>query len=248
MYRLVLLRHGESEWNKENRFTGWTDVDLSERGIKEAIQAGKTMKEKGFVFQYAYTSYLKRAIKTLVYSMEEMDQLWIPVEKTWRLNEKHYGFLQGLNKKETVDKYGEEKVLLWRRSFNIAPPPLPESDPRHPVNDIKYKYINEEGATPGTESLSDTINRIMPYWHQEIIPRLKKHKEIIISAHGNSLRAIVKHVKQITDEDIITLNLPTGIPYVFEFDEDINLLNDYFLADEATLKALMDEVANQTKK
>jgi 2,3-bisphosphoglycerate-dependent phosphoglycerate mutase len=248
MKKLVLLRHGESTWNKENRFTGWTDVDLSERGIEEAKQAGRTLKENGFSFKYAYTSYLKRAIKTLFIAMEEMDELWIPVEKTWRLNEKHYGFLQGLNKKETVEKYGDEKVLLWRRSYNIAPPPLPDSDPRHPMHDERYRDIQEEGAKPGTESLSDTINRIIPYWENEIVPNLMKYREVIISAHGNSLRAIVKYVKNITDEDIIALNLPTGIPYVFEFDDDMRLIKDYFLADEAVLKALMEEVANQIKK
>ena len=248
MYRLVLLRHGESEWNKENRFTGWIDVDLSERGMKEAKEAGKMLKEKGFSFRYGYTSYLKRAIKTLFIAMEEMDLLWIPVEKTWRLNEKHYGFLQGMNKKEMVNQYGESEVLLWRRSFNIAPPAIPLDDERHPANDIKYQTINEEGCTPGTESLSDTIHRIVPYWENEIKPKLQQYKEVIIGAHGNSLRAIVKHIKNISDEDIISLNLPTGIPYVFEFDKNMNLVKDYFLADEATLKKLMEEVANQTKK
>lgn len=248
MYRLVLLRHGESVWNEENRFTGWTDVDLTPKGMEEGRQAGRIMKEKGFIFKYAYTSYLKRAIKTLFLAMEEMDELWIPVEKTWRLNEKHYGFLQGLNKKETVDKYGEEKVLLWRRSYNIAPPPIPESDSKHPSHDIKYKLLHEDGCTPGTESLRDTIHRIIPYWKSEIVPKLKVHKEIIIGAHGNSLRAIVKHVKNISDDDIVSLNLPTGIPYVFEFDDDMHLIKDYFLADDDTLKALMEEVANQAKK
>jgi 2,3-bisphosphoglycerate-dependent phosphoglycerate mutase len=248
MYRLVLLRHGESEWNKENRFTGWIDVDLSERGLNEAKEAGKMLKEKGFSFRYAYTSYLKRAIKTLFFALEEMDLLWIPIEKTWRLNEKHYGFLQGMNKKEMVNQYGEEEVMLWRRSFSIAPPPIPLDDPRHPIHDIKYQDINEESCTPGTEALSDTIHRLVPYWQNEIVPKLKQHQEVIIAAHGNSLRAIVKHVKNISDQEIVSLNLPTGIPYVFEFDESMNLLKDYFLADEATLKKLMDEVANQTKK
>jgi 2,3-bisphosphoglycerate-dependent phosphoglycerate mutase len=248
MYRLVLLRHGESEWNKENRFTGWVDVDLSERGLQEAKQAGKILKEKGFSFRYGFTSYLKRAIKTLFLAMEEMDLLWVPVEKTWRLNEKHYGFLQGMNKKEMVNQYGEDKVLLWRRSFSVAPPPIPLDDARHPSHDIKYQNINEKGSTPGTEALSDTIERIVPYWNNEIVPKLKEYKEVIIGAHGNSLRAIVKHVKNISDEEITSLNLPTGIPYVFEFDETMNLLNDYFLADDETLKKLMEEVANQTKK
>lgn len=180
--------------------------------------------------------------------MEEMDELWIPLEKTWRLNEKHYGVLQGLNKKETADKYGDEKVLLWRRSYDVAPPSLPLSDERHPANTLKYKLANEEGSTPDTESLKDTINRIIPYWESDIVPKLKTYKEVIIGAHGNSLRAIVKHIKNISNKDIVSLNLPTGIPYVFIFDQQMNLQKDYFLAEEATLKALMEEVANQAKK
>jgi 2,3-bisphosphoglycerate-dependent phosphoglycerate mutase len=248
MYKLVLVRHGESQWNKENRFTGWTDIDLSERGIKEAKEAGKILKENGFSFRYGYTSYLKRAIKTLNYILEEMDELWIPVEKTWRLNEKHYGTLQGLTKRETAEKYGDEKVLLWRRSFDVPPPSLPITDERHPGNSIRYQLANAKDATPDTEALKDTINRIIPYWKDNIVPTLKAHKEVIIGAHGNSLRAIVKYVKNISNEDIISLNLPTGIPYVFIFDEAMNLQKDYFLADEATLKALMEEVANQAKK
>ena len=248
MYRLVLLRHGESVWNKENRFTGWTDVDLSERGIKEAIEAGKNMKEKGFAFKFAYTSFLKRAIKTLSIAMEEMDLLWLPVEKTWRLNEKHYGSLQGLNKREMVEKYGEEQVLIWRRSYDVRPPALELSDKRHPVNDIRYQGINDPAATPGTEALVDTVNRIVPYWETEIRNKLVEKKEVIIAAHGNSLRGIVKYLKNISDEDIVSLNLPTGIPYVFEFDEKMNLQKDYFLTDEETLRKLMEEVANQGKK
>jgi len=248
MYRLVLIRHGESAWNKENRFTGWTDVDLSERGLQEAKEAGKSMKEKGFAFRFAYTSYLKRASKTLNLILEEMDLLWIPVEKSWRLNEKHYGMLQGLNKRETVEKYGEEQVLVWRRSYDVAPPPLETSDPNHPSNDIRYQGIDDPAATPSTEALCDTINRIIPYWQENISKKLLKEKEIIIAAHGNSLRAIVKYLKNISNEDIISLNLPTGIPYVFEFDENMSLVKDYFLADEETLKKLMEEVANQGKK
>jgi 2,3-bisphosphoglycerate-dependent phosphoglycerate mutase len=248
MYRLVLIRHGESLWNKENRFTGWTDVDLSEKGMQEAREAGKTMKEQGFVFKYAYTSVLKRAIKTLGILLDEMNLLWIPVEKSWRLNEKHYGTLQGLNKRETVEQYGEEQVLIWRRSYNISPPPLDLNDNRHPKNDIRYHGIDDENATPATEALVDTINRIIPYWENNIRTKLIENKEIIIAAHGNSLRAIVKYLKNIDDDAIIKLNIPTGIPYVFEFDDKLNLLKDHFLADETRLAKLMEEVANQGKK
>ncbi|NLJ81841.1 MAG: 2,3-diphosphoglycerate-dependent phosphoglycerate mutase [Bacteroidales bacterium] len=247
MYRLVFLRHGESQWNHENRFTGWTDVDLTRRGIREAKEAGKILKENGFSFRYSFTSYLKRAIKTSYFTLEEMDLLWVPVEKTWRLNEKHYGFLQGMDKREVAKKYGEEEILSWRRSYDVAPPPLPLDDPQHPANDPKYQELNEEGCTPGTESLSDTIKRIIPYWENEIIPKLKQHKEILVGGHGNSLRAIIKHIKNISDADIVSLNLPTGIPYVFEFDENMNLIKDYFLAEEKKLKLLMEKVANQIK-
>lgn len=248
MYKLVLIRHGESTWNKENRFTGWTDVDLSERGLKEASDAGKILREKGFQFKFAYTSFLKRAIKTLNILLEEMDLLWIPVEKSWRLNEKHYGSLQGLNKRETVEKYGDDQVLKWRRSYDVRPPQLETADERHPGKGDRYKNIDEVGAMPATEALCDTVNRIVPYWESDISKTLKEYKEIIVAAHGNSLRGIVKYLKNISDEDIISLNLPTGIPYVFEFDKDMNLVKDYFLADEETLKKLMDEVANQGKK
>ena len=248
MYKLVLIRHGESVWNNENRFTGWTDVDLSERGIQEAKDAGKIMKNKGFLFRHAYTSYQKRAIKTLHLALEEMDLLWIPVVKTWKLNEKHYGTLQGLNKREMVEKYGEEQVLIWRRSYDVSPPQLEVSDTRNPCNDIRYQGINDPAATPSTEALCDTVNRIVPYWENEIKNSLKKNKEVIIAAHGNSLRAIVKYLKHINNEEIVNLNLPTGIPYVFEFEKNMTLVKDYFLASEETLKKLMEEVANQGKK
>ncbi len=248
MYRLVLIRHGESEWNKENRFTGWTDVDLSENGVNEAHEAGKRMKQEGFNFKYAYTSYLKRAIKTLNIALEEMNLLWIPTEKSWCLNEKHYGTLQGLNKKETTEKYGEAQVKLWRRSFDVRPPQLDESDERHPINDIRYQQIDNQMAHPATEALCDTIDRILPYWKESILPNIKKYKEVIIAAHGNSLRAIVQYLKNIDNKAIIDTNIPTGIPYVFEFDDNMNLIKDYYLADEETLKKLMDAVANQGKK
>lgn len=248
MYKLVLIRHGESTWNKENRFTGWTDVDLSERGVNEAHDAGKKLKEAGFQFKFAYTSFLKRAIKTLNIVLEEMDLLWIPVEKTWRLNEKHYGMLQGLNKSEMVEKYGEKQVLIWRRSYDVRPPIVETSDPRHPINDPRYAGITEDGCSPDTEALIDTVARIVPYWKSDIANKLKEYGEVIVAAHGNSLRGIVKYLKNISDTDIVSLNLPTGIPYVFEFDSNMNLVKDYFLADEETLKKLMEEVANQGKK
>lgn len=248
MYRLVLIRHGQSTWNEENLFTGWTDVDLTERGINEGKEAGKRLKEAGFNFKFAYTSYLKRAIKTLNYVLEEMDLMWIPVEKTWRLNEKHYGDLQGMNKRETVEKFGSEQVLLWRRSYDVRPPAIPLEDNRHPAHDPRYANLTESGAQPGTEALIDTVERIVPYWENTIKESLIEYGEIVVAAHGNSLRGIIKHLKNISDTDIISLNLPTGIPYIFEFDADFNLQKDYFLADEETLRQLMEEVANQTKK
>lgn len=245
MKKLVLLRHGESEWNKENRFTGWTDVDLSERGIKEAAEAGKVLKENGFDFRLAYTSYLKRAIKTLNLVLEEMDLMWIQVEKSWRLNEKHYGNLQGLNKAETAQKYGDAQVLVWRRSYDIPPDELAANDTRNPRLDPKYAAIGN--LAPVTESLKDTVNRMVPYWESEIRESLRNHDQILVAAHGNSLRAVIKHVKGISDEDIVSLNLPTGIPYVFEFDDNLNFVKDYFLGDPEVIKKLMDEVANQGK-
>jgi 2,3-bisphosphoglycerate-dependent phosphoglycerate mutase len=247
MYRLVLLRHGESVWNKENRFTGWTDVNLSEAGIKEAIEAGKNMKEQGFRFQMAYTSYLTRAIKTLFVSLEQMDLLWIPVTKTWRLNEKHYGTLQGLNKIEMAEKYGDEQVHLWRRSFDVAPPPLAEDDPRNSIHDPRYARLNN-AEIPRTESLKDVIDRMMPLWDQEISKSLVRHREILIAAHGNSLRALIKYLKNMTNEEILEFNVPTGIPYVFEFSDDMKLVKDYFVGDPEEIRKMMEKVANQAKK
>ncbi len=247
MKKLVLLRHGESAWNKENRFTGWTDVDLSERGIREATEAGQTLKKEGFNFKIAYTSYLTRALRTLWLIQEQMDLLWIPVYKTWRLNEKHYGILQGLNKAEMVEKYGDQQVLMWRRSYDVPPPPLPEDDPRHPKHDPRYRDLDPKDI-PATEALKNTVERIVPYWKDEMEPNLIVHKEVLVAAHGNSLRGIVKYLKNISDEDIIGLNLPTGIPYVFEFDDNMNLEKDYFLGDPEVIKKLMEEVANQGKK
>ena len=247
MKKLVLLRHGESTWNKENRFTGWTDVDLTEKGTEEAIKAGNLLKEKGFVFEKAYTSYLKRTIKTLNIVLDRMDLDWIAVEKTWRLNEKHYGALQGLNKSETAEKYGEEQVKIWRRSYDIAPPALREDDPRNPRLDIRYMGIQGEHL-PLTEALKDTVERSLPYWKEVIAPSLQHFGQILVVAHGNSLRGIIKYLKNISDEEIVTLNLPTAVPYVFEFDDELNLQQDYFLGDPEEIRKMMEAVANQGKK
>ncbi len=246
MKRLVLLRHGQSEWNKKNLFTGWVDVDLAEKGVEEAKDAGKLLKAGGFNFKVAYTSYLKRAVKTLNYVLDEMDLDWIPVNKSWRLNEKHYGSLQGLNKAETAEKYGDEQVMVWRRSFDVPPAPLDKDDERSPFQDPRYADVPAD-EIPLTESLKETIARIMPYWEQEIKPALEKEGEIIVTAHGNSLRAIIKHLKGISDEAINGLNMPTGIPYLFEFDDDMNLVNDTFLGDPEEVRKLQEEVANQIK-
>ncbi|MDH6354163.1 2,3-bisphosphoglycerate-dependent phosphoglycerate mutase [Dysgonomonas sp. PH5-45] len=247
MKRVVLIRHGESVWNKENRFTGWTNVDLSEKGIGEAIKAGQLLKKEGFQFELAYTSYLKRAVKTLNSILDEMDLDWIPVEKTWRLNEKHYGMLQGLNKAETAEKYGDEQVLVWRRSYDVPPAPLEKTDPRSSSQDVRYSGV-PKAYIPETESLKDTVERILPYWQEVIYPSMVNHNDIIVAAHGNSLRGIIKYLKGISDEDIVSLNLPTAVPYVFEFDNDLNLVKDYFLGDPEEIKKLMDAVANQGKK
>lgn len=247
MKRLVLLRHGESIWNKENRFTGWKDVDLTERGVNEAIEAGRVLKKEGFQFRLAYSSYLTRAIRTLLLALEEMDLLWIPVYKTWRLNEKHYGILQGLNKSEMAEKYGAQQVLIWRRSYDVPPPPIGIDDPRHPRFDHRYRDL-KPSEIPATESLKETIERIVPYWKDDISKKLMEQGEVLVAAHGNSLRGIVKYLKNISDEDIVGLNLPTGIPYVFEFDDKMNLQKDYFLGNPAVIRKLMEEVANQTWK
>lgn len=247
MKSIVLLRHGESLWNQENKFTGWTDVDLTGKGIEEAIKAGEQLKEKGFVFGKAYTSYLKRAIKTLNVVLDRLDQDWIPVEKCWRLNEKHYGALQGLNKSETSAEYGEDQVLIWRRSYDIPAPALSPEDPRNPRFDIRYQDV-PAAELPATESLKDTVERILPYWKEVIFPSLKNYNQILVTAHGNSLRGIIKYLKHISDEAIVGLNLPTAVPYVFDFDENMKLIDDYFLGDPEEIKKLMDAVANQAKK
>ncbi|MFA5417640.1 MAG: 2,3-diphosphoglycerate-dependent phosphoglycerate mutase [Bacteroidales bacterium] len=246
MKRLVLLRHGQSVWNKENRFTGWTDVPLSEQGIDEARKAGKVLKNEGFNFRLAYTSYLSRAIKTLWLTLEEMDLMWIDVKKSWRLNEKHYGALQGLNKVETAKQYGPEMVQLWRRSFDTPPQPLAADDERNPRFD--YRYANLTAVEmPLTESLKEVIERLVPYWEIELLPALKEQNDLLIAAHGNSLRALVMKLKNMSREEILEFNIPTGIPYVFEFDDDMNLIKDYFLGDPEEVKKLMEQVANQAK-
>lgn len=246
MKKIVLLRHGESVWNRENRFTGWTDVDLSENGVREAIDAGKLLHEANICFSIAYTSYLKRAIKTLNYVLDVMNLDWIPVEKSWLLNEKHYGALQGLNKAETAKKYGNEQVFLWRRSYDIAPDPLPENDRRNPRFDARYKDIPAQ-QLPLTESLEDTVERVAPYFSDVIVPSLETHGNILVAAHGNSLRALVKTLKNISDEEIVNFNIPTGVPYVFEFDDRLVLRKDHFLGDQAKIQAMIEKVANQGK-
>lgn len=246
MHKLVLIRHGESEWNKENRFTGWKDVDLSDRGREEAAAAGKLLEAEGFTFDEAYTSVLKRAIRTLWIILDEMDLMWIPETKSWLLNERHYGALQGLNKAEMAAQYGEEQVLKWRRSFDIPPDPLEETDDRWLGNDPRYSSI-EPGKFPKTECLKDTVARAVPYFQAEIIPKIKDGKRIIIAAHGNSLRALVKYLDNVSDEKIVSLNIPTGIPLVYELDESMKPTNSYYLGDPAAVKAAQEAVANQGK-
>lgn len=246
MYKIVLIRHGESLWNKANLFTGWTDVDLSEKGILEAKEAGKRLKAAGFSFDEAFTSVLKRAIRTLWLILDEMDLMYTPIHHDWRLNERHYGALQGLNKAETAKKYGDEQVLLWRRSFDTPPPALEKSDERYPGIDPRYAHL-EEKQIPRCESLKDTVARTMPFWNEVIIPRLVAGRKMLISAHGNSLRAIVKNLDHISDDEIVNLNIPTGIPLIYEFDSELNVSKKYYLADEEEVKAAADKVANQAK-
>ncbi len=247
MKRLVLLRHGESAWNKENRFTGWTDVPLSEKGVEEAREAGRRMRKEGYVFDVACTSLLKRAIKTLWLALEEMDLMWIPVHQTWRLNERHYGGLQGLNKAETAKKFGEDQVLLWRRSYDIPPPPLAPDDPRHPGKDPRYASL-KAGELPLTECLKDTVTRFLPYWHETIAPSVKAGKRVIIAAHGNSLRALVKYLDKISDKDIVELNIPTGIPLVYELKDDLTPIRHFYLGDAAAVAKATKAVAEQAKR
>jgi 2,3-bisphosphoglycerate-dependent phosphoglycerate mutase len=246
MYRLVLLRHGESSWNQENRFTGWTDVDLSERGREEAREAGRLMAAEKYEFDVAHTSVLKRAIRTLWMALDEMDMMWIPVHRSWRLNERHYGALQGLNKAETAAKHGEAQVKIWRRSYDIPPPPLSADDPRHPSNDRRYASLTVD-QLPLTESLKDTVARFMPYWEQTIAPEIKAGKRVLIAAHGNSLRALVKFLDNISEQDIVELNIPTGIPLVYLLNENLRPLQKYYLGDQEAAKQKAAAVANQAK-
>jgi 2,3-bisphosphoglycerate-dependent phosphoglycerate mutase len=246
MYKIVLMRHGESTWNLENRFTGWTDVDLTEKGVAEARQAGRILKDAGFDFDLCYTSVLKRAIRTLWLTLDEMDLMWLPVKHDWRLNERHYGALQGLNKAETAAKYGDEQVLVWRRSYDTPPNPLDVNDERTSFKDPRYASLKKE-QIPLTECLKDTVARVMPAWDEEIAPAIKSGKRIIISAHGNSLRALIKSLDGISDNDIVSLNIPNGQPLVYELDADLKPIKSYYLGDQEAIAAAMKAVASQGK-
>ncbi len=246
MYKLVLIRHGQSQWNKLNLFTGWTDVDLTEKGVNEAREGGKLLKENGFTFDVAYTSVLKRAIKTLNNVLDTMDLDWIPVNKRWRLNEKSYGALQGLNKAETAEKYGDEQVLLWRRSYDVRPPLIEKDDKRHPEFDPRYQNLSSEEKTSG-ESLKDTYDRLLPLWHDEIAPAIKEDKKVVIVAHGNSLRSLVQFLDKMSEDEILKLNIPTGVPLVYELDENLNPIKHYYLGDQDAINSAINSVANQGK-
>jgi len=248
MYKVVLLRHGESAWNKENRFTGWTDVDLSEKGVAEARAAGKTLLAEGYTFDVAFTSVLKRAIRTLWLTLDGMDLMWIPVHRTWRLNERHYGSLQGLNKSETAAKFGEQQVKIWRRAYDIAPPPLERTDERFPGKDRRYADLKPE-ELPATECLKDTVARFLPAWHEQIAPVIKSGKRVLIAAHGNSLRALVKYLDKISDEEIPELNIPTGIPLIYELNDDLTPIRHYYLGDpEAAARAAAAVAAQASRR
>jgi 2,3-bisphosphoglycerate-dependent phosphoglycerate mutase len=245
-HQMILLRHGESDWNRENRFTGWTDVDLSEKGRQEAVAAGRLLKREGFVFDNCFTSVLKRAIRTLFLALDEMDLLWLPVERSWRLNERHYGALQGLNKAETAAKFGEDQVKIWRRSYDTPPPPLEPADPRYPGHDPRYKDLGP-AELPLTECLKDTVDRFLPYWHDRIAPSIRSGKRVIIAAHGNSLRALVKYLDHVSDQDIVELNIPTGIPLLYELDDKLAAVSHRYLGDPAAVEAAIKGVASQGK-
>ncbi len=244
MKRLILLRHGQSQWNLENKFTGWTDVDLSDHGKWEAHKAGQLLKSEGYSFDIAYTSVLKRAIRTLWIVLDEMDLMWIPVYRSWKLNERHYGALQGLNKRDTAVKYGQEQVQIWRRSYDIQPPSLTMTDSRHPKFDSRYAYLKNE-ELPSTESLKDTLHRVLPYWHETIAPDLREGKKVLISAHGNSLRALVKYLDTISDDEITGLNIPTGFPLVYELDDNLRTIDHYYLGNEEEIKKTKESIARQ---
>lgn len=246
MHKLVLIRHGESEWNKENRFTGWKDVDLSDKGLEEAHAAGKLLKTEGYTFDEAYTSVLKRAIRTLWIILDEMDLMWIPETKSWLLNERHYGALQGLNKAETAAKYGDEQVLIWRRSYDVPPGNLGEADERYLGDDARYSGIGN-GKFPQSECLKDTVARVVPFWETEIVPKIKSGKRLIIAAHGNSLRSLVKYLDNIPDDEIVGINIPTGVPLVYELDVNLKPIRSYYLGDAEAVKAAQEAVAKQGK-
>jgi 2,3-bisphosphoglycerate-dependent phosphoglycerate mutase len=243
MFKVVLIRHGESVWNKENLFTGWTDVDLSEKGREEAAQAGRVLKDEGFTFDFAFTSVLKRAIRTLWIAMDEMNLLWVPVERDWRLNERHYGALQGLNKAETTAKYGADQVKIWRRSYDIRPPALEETDARYPGKDPRYSNLSKQ-QLPLTECLKDTVDRFLPCWHEAIAPSIRAGKRVIIAAHGNSLRALVKYLEDIPDEEIVDVNIPTGVPMVQELDGNLKSVRHYYLGDAAQIEQAVGKAAS----
>jgi 2,3-bisphosphoglycerate-dependent phosphoglycerate mutase len=247
MHKVVLLRHGESVWNKENLFTGWTDVGLSEKGVTEAREAGRVLRKEGFVFDVAYTSVLKRAILTLWLALEEMDLMWIPEYKHWRLNERHYGALQGLNKAQTAEKYGDDQVLVWRRSYDTPPPALTPDDDRFPGKDPRYADLKPQ-ELPLSECLKDTIERTLPYWHEVIAPAVRSGRRVIVCAHGNSLRGLVKYLDKVSDEEIVGLNIPTGIPLVYELDDELKPLKHYYLGDPEAVKRAAKAVAEQAKK
>lgn len=244
--KLTLLRHGESLWNRENRFSGWMDVDLSDRGRAEAQEAGRTLKSEGFSFDVAYTSVLKRAVRTLWIVLDELDQMWVPVERSWRINERHYGALQGLNKAETAKRFGEDQVLLWRRSYDVRPPALEKTDERYPGHDLRYRGLDDRDL-PLTECLKDAVDRFLPYWHGSIAPAIKAGKKVIIVAHGNSLRALVKYLDDVSDEDIVALNIPTGVPLVYELDEELRPVEHYYLGDSEAVARAAKAVADQGK-
>ena len=244
--KLVLIRHGESTWNEENRFTGWTDVDLSEQGLAEAKRGGELLRAEGFVFDVAFTSVLKRAIRTLWIALDEMDLMWIPIHNSWRLNERHYGALQGLNKAETATKYGDEQVLVWRRSYNVRPPALTRDDPRYPGKDPRYQAL-DPSEIPLTECLKDTVARFLPYWHETIAPMIRQGQRVVIAAHGNSLRALVKYLDNVSDEAIVGLNIPTGVPLVYELDVDLKPIKSYYLGDPEEIRKAQEAVASQGK-
>jgi 2,3-bisphosphoglycerate-dependent phosphoglycerate mutase len=247
MKKLVLVRHGESDWNRQNRFTGWTDVDLSEKGREEAKEGGQVLKREGYTFDVAYTSVLKRAIRTLWTVLDEMDLMWIPVHRSWRLNERHYGALQGLNKSETAAKFGEDQVKIWRRSYDIRPPALEASDERYPGHDPRYKDLTP-AELPLTECLKDTVERFLPYWHNTVAPAVRHGKRVLIAAHGNSLRALVKYLDHVSDDEIVGLNIPTGMPLVYELDDELKPIRSYYLGDPEKVKAAMEAVAAQGRK